>query len=84
MRNSEKQLIQRLGLAIAERRRVLGLSQLDLAKKAGLHRTYISDIERGNRNVTIIVIERIAESLGTASPSLLRLALPEENSSPAG
>ena len=53
----------RFGCAVRQRRYELGLSQEDLAGKAGLHRTYISDIERGARNPSLEVIERLAISL---------------------
>lgn len=46
------------------------LSQEELADLCGLHRTYISDIERGNRNVSIDNIEKIAKGLDV-DPSVL-------------
>ena len=49
-----------------------------LAEICGLHRTYISDIERGNRNVSIDNIEKIARSLDV-DPALL---LEEQNEHP--
>ena len=42
-----------LGRVIRERRVSLGMSQEELATKSGLHRTYISDVERGIRNLTV-------------------------------
>jgi transcriptional regulator with XRE-family HTH domain len=53
----------RLGTAIRKRRNDLGLSQEKLAERAGLHRTYIADIERGARNVSIENIEKLAKAL---------------------
>lgn len=47
------------------------LSQEELADLCGLHRTYISDIERGLRNVSIDNIERIANGLGVTPSQLL-------------
>lgn len=41
-------------------------SQEELADQAGLHRTYISSVERGVRNPTIMVIYKIAEALGVS------------------
>lgn len=47
------------------------LSQEDLAELCGLHRTYISDIERGERNISIDNIEKIAAALEVSVAKLL-------------
>lgn len=47
------------------------LSQEDLALEAGLDRTYISQVERGLRNVTIEVLARLAKALGTTADQLI-------------
>lgn len=47
------------------------ISQEELADICGLHRTYISDIERGTRNVSIDNIEKIADGLGVRPSQLL-------------
>lgn len=52
-------------------RRSHGLSQEALAERAELHRTYISEVERGLRNIAIDNIERIANALDVAPKSLL-------------
>ncbi len=44
-------------------RREQGISQEALADKAGLHRTYIGAVERGERNITLLNANRIAEAL---------------------
>ena len=44
-------------------RQVKGLSQEDLADRAGLHRTYVGSVERGERNISIDNIERLAKAL---------------------
>lgn len=48
-----------------------GMSQEALADMAGLHRTYIGSVERGERNISIDNIERIAQALGCAVIDLL-------------
>ena len=45
-------------------RKKKGLSQEDLGFKASLHRTYISEVERGRRNISILNIAKIAKALG--------------------
>jgi len=52
-------------------RKERGLSQEDLAEAAGVHRTYIGMIERGEKNVTIYNIERIALALEVRPGTLL-------------
>ena len=54
-----------------------GPSQQGLAFECGLHRTYVSGVERGVRNPTIVVLEKIAKALNVATSLLL-----EERSSP--
>ena len=52
------------GKIVRKRRRALDLSQEELGDKAELNRGYISDIERGLRNPSLEVIDRIAKALG--------------------
>jgi transcriptional regulator with XRE-family HTH domain len=63
---------ERFGFAVKLRREELKLTQEDLADKAGIHRTYLSDIERGSRNVSIINVERLASALDLAISELFR------------
>ena len=60
-----------VGIKGKEFRQERGLSQEAVAFKAGLHRTYISGIERGGRNPTVLVLEEIASALGVPSARLL-------------
>ena len=62
---------KQLGQKIRELRQRKGYSQEKLASKAGLHRTYMSDIERGERNVSVENIEKIAKALSVKSSDLL-------------
>lgn len=61
----------KFGKKIKNIRNKKGFSQEKLASKSGLHRTYISDIERGDRNVSIRNIEKIAKALGVKPSELL-------------
>jgi len=54
----------RFGDAVRRARAAAGLTQEELAERAGLDRSYIGGVERGDRNPTLIVIEKIAEGLG--------------------
>ena len=62
---------KKFGDKLRELRKQKGLSQEDLAFKSGLHRTYISEIERGSRNLSLKNIEKIAKALGMSPKSLL-------------
>lgn len=59
------------GMSVKRRRNFLGISQEELAARSGLHRTYISDIERGFRNVSLLNIVKIAEALDTTPSEIL-------------
>ncbi len=62
---------QRVGINLRKFRRERGFSQEKLAFECGLHRTYISGVERGVRNPTVLVLEAIAEALEIPSSLLL-------------
>lgn len=62
---------ERLGLNLRRLRQEKSWSQEDLAHESGLHRTYISDLERIARNPTITVVERLAQTLGVKVGELL-------------
>ncbi|WAF85747.1 helix-turn-helix transcriptional regulator [Metapseudomonas otitidis] len=57
---------------VRQKRLELGLSQEELAEAAGVHRTYVGMLERGEKNVTIYNIERIALALHVEPASLLQ------------
>lgn len=56
-------ILIKLGKKVREERHKQGLSQEDLAEKAGLHRTYIRMIERGEKNITLVNIQKISKAL---------------------
>jgi transcriptional regulator with XRE-family HTH domain len=51
---------ERVGLNLQRLRREKGLSQEELADRANIHQTYLSGVERGKRNPTVTVLQRIA------------------------
>ena len=57
---------ERFGHAVRKRRQELGISQEELADRAELHRTYIGDIERGARNLSLENIEKLAKALAVS------------------
>lgn len=67
-----------LGNALRRRRKSLGISQEDLADRAGLHRTYVSDVERGTRNVSVKNLFRLAAALRMPASALIRSAEAEK------
>lgn len=55
--------LTQLGMRIRYLRKKVGMSQLDLSLEAGVNKNYISDLERGQRNPSLLVLERIAVAL---------------------
>jgi transcriptional regulator with XRE-family HTH domain len=64
-------LQHQFGQLVQQRRKAAGLSQEALADRAGLHRTYISLLERGLRMPSLGVIEKLAAALETTMTSLV-------------
>lgn len=62
---------KRLSRNLIRYRREFGWSQERLAEEAGIHRTYVSGVERCVRNPTITVVERLAKALRTTVSDLL-------------
>ena len=78
--NSEQDIKYRFGKAMRRRRRELDLSQEELAERSELHRTYISSIERGQRNPSLENIEKIAKALRISISELFeKYSIEEEN-----
>jgi len=72
-KRSKTDIRERFGFALKTRREQLGLTQEDLAARAGIHRTYLSDVERGFRNISLLNIERLACALSLHLSALFRL-----------
>lgn len=68
---TSQSIIARFGASVRKLRFRLGISQEVLAERADLHRTYIADIERGARNVTLKSIDRLANALQVSTADLL-------------
>ena len=62
---------QLLGANLKRLRSAKGWSQEQFAFEAGIHRTYISDLERGARNPTVLVLEKLALPLGVSAATLI-------------
>jgi transcriptional regulator with XRE-family HTH domain len=62
----------RFGKIVRKKRNKLGVSQEEFADICGLDRTYIGGIERGERNVALVNIEKIAKALEISLPELFR------------
>jgi transcriptional regulator with XRE-family HTH domain len=59
------------GKRLREIRERVGVSQEKLAELAKLHRTYVSSVERGKRNISLVNIERLALALGVSLKELM-------------
>ena len=66
------QLVASLGVAIRKRRRAMNLSQEALAERADFYRTYVSLLERGERNPSFTNLCRTAAALDTTPSELLK------------
>lgn len=68
MKNGEQ--VRQFGLEVKRRRMEMGITQEELSEISGLHRTYVSGIERGDRNPTIDIVFTLARAL-RCEPGLL-------------
>ncbi|MBA7493503.1 hypothetical protein ES702_04062 [subsurface metagenome] len=71
--NKKLRVLKQFGDKVREERLKKGLSQEELAAKAGVHRTYIGMIERAEKNITLKNIEKIANALGISLDKLMNL-----------
>jgi transcriptional regulator with XRE-family HTH domain len=73
VRSTKKKLplLKAFGGLVRSRRERAGLSQEQLAFRVGLHRTYVGSVERGERNITLANIYRLATALGCRVTELM-------------
>lgn len=71
--NMKREVLIKFGKKVREERVKLGLSQEELAGRAGVHRTYIGMIERSEKNITLGNIEKIAKALEISLEKLMAL-----------
>lgn len=70
--NRDERVKAAFGKAMRKFRADGGLSQEELAARAGLNRTYLGDVERGERNVAVVNMQRIAKALDVKLSDLVR------------
>ncbi len=68
-------LVQLLGKNVRRYRQEMGISQEELAFRAGMKRSYLSDLERGTRNPTVRALGRLAEALSCSPADLISTRL---------
>lgn len=68
----KRSLTDRFPEVLRELRQAKGISQEELAERAGLHRTYISQIERGIKTPTLKSLEQIAAALNTPVSAIMK------------
>ena len=67
-----KRALVRFGARVRTARQAAGLSQEALADESGLHRTYVGGVERGERNIGLLNLIRLARALRVEPADLLR------------
>ena len=65
-------ILKAFGQALRARREALNLSQEELAFRSEVHRTYISELERGIKNPSMTTLEKLAVALGTTKTAMVR------------
>lgn len=83
MSRTEESLNGAFGEALRKARREASISQEELAARSGLHRTYVSQLERGQKSPSLNVIAGLARSLGVRPHELVRSAEGLTSSTPS-
>ena len=68
---SEKQILQQFGQRVRELREKMGLSQETMAYEAGVDRSFVGKVERGDNNVSLLKMARLAKVLNVSLVELL-------------
>lgn len=71
MNVSDRRFLQHVGFRVREHRAAAGLTQAELAEKCGLHRTFVGSVERGERNLALLSLRRIAQALRVTPAELI-------------
>lgn len=71
MNTADRRFLERVGFRVRERRLALNLTQAQLAENCGLHRTFIGSVERGERNLAVLSLRKIAAALRVTPAELL-------------
>ena len=69
----DSEILRKFGERVRQLRKQKDISQEELAYRAGLHRTYIGMIERAEKNITLLNIEKIAVALDVSISDLLKM-----------
>lgn len=67
----EHEILKNFGSKVRHYRNLLGLSQEKFAEKANVHRTYIGTVERGETNITLVNVYKLAEALEVSVTKLI-------------
>ena len=71
MNKDDRRFLEQVGFRVRERRLAAKLTQAQLGEKCGLHRTFVGSVERGERNVALLSLRRIAAALRVTPAELL-------------
>ena len=71
MNADEKRFLVTVGFRIRERRTAASLTQAELGDRCGLHRTFVGSVERGERNLALLSLRKLAKALRTTPAALL-------------
>lgn len=71
MNRDERRFLERVGDRVRDLRTAAGLTQAQLGERSGLHRTFIGSVERGERNVALLSLKKIAVALRVTPAALL-------------